>query len=96
MSELQTAPSSFHLIRRLEFAMVFPATISAATITAIILNLPTAGPLLLRSLMSQDTYLAATLLMFMTFLVVVGTSVADLLLVKLDPRIKLEKETEPG
>lgn len=79
-----------------EFAMVFPATISAATITAIILNLPTAGPLLLRSLMSQDTYLAATLLMFMTFLVVVGTSVADLLLVILDPRIKLEKETEPG
>jgi peptide/nickel transport system permease protein len=46
--------------------------------------------------MSQDTYLAATLLMFMTFLVVVGTSVADLLLVILDPRIKLEKETEPG
>jgi peptide/nickel transport system permease protein len=75
-----------------EFAMIFPATISAATITAVVLGLPTAGPLLLRALVSQDTFLAATLLMFMTFLVVVGSSIADIFLMMIDPRIKLDKE----
>lgn len=74
-----------------EFAMVLPMAISAGAITDIVLGLPTAGPLLLRSLVSQDTYLAATILMFMTFLVVVGTTITDILLVNLDPRIKLEK-----
>jgi len=70
---------------------ILPQIISGATITAIVLNLPTVGPLLLRALMSQDMYLAGSMIIFITFLTVVGTFISDILLVQLDPRIKFEK-----
>ncbi|WDR04794.1 ABC transporter permease [Devosia rhodophyticola] len=79
-----------------EFAMILPATISAATITAVVLGFPTAGPMLLRSLISQDIYLSASILMMMTFLVVIGSSLADFLLVTVDPRIRLDKSADRG
>jgi len=68
-----------------------PAIFSGATITAIVLNLPTVGPLLLGALMSQDMYLAGSCIMFLTFLTVIGTFISDLLLVWIDPRIRYEK-----
>ncbi|MCJ7873167.1 ABC transporter permease [Phaeobacter sp. J2-8] len=79
-----------------EMAMVLPATISAATVTAVVLGLPTAGPMLLRALISQDTFLSATILMFLSFLVIIGSTIADLLLVLVDPRIKLERSEIRG
>jgi peptide/nickel transport system permease protein len=39
---------------------VLPALISGEAIISIVLSLPTTGPLLLRSLMSQDMYLAGS------------------------------------
>ena len=57
-----------------------PGTISGATITAIVLSLPTAGPLLLRSLRSQDMYLAASVVMILSAMTIVGTFLSDLLL----------------
>lgn len=72
-------------------AWLFPALISGGTITAIVLGLPTAGPMLLRALITQDTFLTATLLMFISVLTVIGTSVSDILLVILDPRIRMER-----
>lgn len=74
-------------------AGLFPALISGGTIVAIVLGLPTVGPMLLRALISQDTFLSATLLMFMTIMTVIGTSVADILLVMLDPRIRMERSS---
>jgi len=65
-----------------------PRIVSGATITAVVLGLPTIGPLLLRSLLSQDMYLAATILMLLSFLTIIGTFISDLLLVWLDPRIR--------
>ncbi|MGH1465108.1 MAG: ABC transporter permease [Cognatishimia sp.] len=79
-----------------ELAMVLPSTISAATVTAVVLGLPTAGPMLLRALISQDTFLSATILMFLSFIVVIGSSIADILLVIVDPRIKLGKAETRG
>lgn len=73
------------------FAWLFPSLISGGTITAIVLGLPTAGPMLFRSLITQDTFLTATLLMFVSILTVVGTTVSDILLVMLDPRIRMER-----
>lgn len=70
---------------------LLPAVVSGGTIAAIVLNLPTVGPLLLRSLMSQDMYLAGSMIMFLAFLTIVGTFVSDLLLVWVDPRIRLER-----
>jgi peptide/nickel transport system permease protein len=67
---------------------VLPDLISGVTITAIVLNLPTAGPLLLRALVSQDMYLAGSFILLMGVLTVVGMLVSDLLLALLDPRIR--------
>lgn len=72
-------------------AWLFPALISGGTITAIVLGLPTAGPMLYRALITQDTFLTATLLMFVTILTVIGTTVSDILLVVVDPRIRMER-----
>ena len=72
-------------------AWLFPALISSGTITAWVLGLPTAGPMMLRALITQDTFLSATLLMFVTILTVIGTTVSDILLVVVDPRIRMER-----
>ena len=71
---------------------ILPAIVSGETITAIVLSLPTVGPLLFRALLSQDMYLAASTVMFLCFLTLIGTLVSDLLLVWLDPRIRYEKK----
>lgn len=67
---------------------VLPELISGVTITAIVLNLPTAGPLLLRALVSQDMYLAGSFILLMGVLTLVGMLISDLLLALLDPRIR--------
>ena len=67
---------------------VLPALISGVTITAIVLNLPMAGPLLLRSLVSQDMYLAGAFILLMSVLTLVGMLISDILLAVLDPRIR--------
>ena len=67
---------------------VLPQLISGITITAIVLNLPTAGPLLLRALVSQDMYLAGSFILLMGALTLVGMLLSDLLLAMLDPRIR--------
>ncbi|MGA1200005.1 MAG: ABC transporter permease, partial [Candidatus Latescibacterota bacterium] len=40
---------------------VLPGIVSGATITSVVLGLPTTGPLLLRALMNQDMYLAGSM-----------------------------------
>lgn len=67
---------------------VLPTLVSGATITAVVLNLPMTGPLLLQALISQDMYLAGSFIMMLSALTVVGTLLSDLLLAWLDPRIR--------
>jgi peptide/nickel transport system permease protein len=67
---------------------VLPTLISGATITAVVLNLPMTGPLLLNSLLTQDMYLAGSFIMMMSVLTVIGTLLSDILLAWLDPRIR--------
>lgn len=64
--------------------------ISGEAIIAIVLNLPTEGPLLLRALQSQDMYLAGSLILLVSALTVVGTLISDVLLAWLDPRIRYQ------
>lgn len=68
----------------------FPAILSGDAITAVILNLPTTGPLLLRALEVQDMYLAGTILLFLSLFLVIGNLVADILLSIVDPRIRYD------
>ncbi|KFL30028.1 ABC transporter permease [Devosia riboflavina] len=67
---------------------VLPALISGEVITAIVLSLPTAGPLLLNALFSQDMYLAGGLILLLSVLTLVGTLLSDILLAVFDPRIR--------
>ena len=70
---------------------VLPEIISGATITAVVLSLPTTGPLLLKALLSQDMFLAGSFLLVLAALTVVGTLISDLMLAAIDPRIRLER-----
>lgn len=70
---------------------LLPSIVSGGTIIAIILSLPMVGPLLQASLKTQDMYLAGFLVVFLSFLTIVGTFFSDMLLMVLDPRIKLNK-----
>ncbi len=68
-----------------------PALFSGSVVVATVLNLPTVGPLLLRALISQDMYLAGTIILILCFLAIIGTLLSDILLAWLDPRIRLEE-----
>jgi len=69
---------------------ILPALVSGSVIVSVVLNLPTVGPLLWRALLSQDMYLAGTIVLLLSALTVIGTLISDILLVLLDPRIRLE------
>ena len=71
-------------------AWLLPNLVSGSIIVAIVLSLPTAGPLLLQSLMSQDMYLAGAFILLICMLTVLGSLVSDILLALVDPRIRLE------
>lgn len=70
---------------------ILPSIVAGGTITEIVLNLPTIGPLFLLSLTTQDMYLAGSIVMLLSFLTVIGTFISDILLVWIDPRIRYEE-----
>lgn len=67
---------------------ILPGLVSGEAIVGIVLSLPTAGPLLLNALRSQDMYLAGSLILMTSILTVIGVLLADILLAWLDPRIR--------
>ncbi|MCP8940562.1 ABC transporter permease [Alsobacter sp. SYSU M60028] len=71
-------------------AWLLPNLVSGSIIVAIVLSLPTAGPLLLQSLMSQDMYLAGAFVLLICTLTLIGSLISDILLALVDPRIRLE------
>ncbi len=73
-----------------DIGSLLPSVISGAEITAVVLSLPTTGPMMLNALQSQDMYLAGSFLMFLAMLTVVGVMLSDILLAMLDPRIRLQ------
>jgi len=67
-----------------------PYIVSGSIIVSLVLGLPTVGPLLLRALISQDMFLAGTIVLLLGVMTVIGTLISDILLVWIDPRIRLE------
>jgi peptide/nickel transport system permease protein len=67
-----------------------PDLVGGVIITAVVLNLPTIGPLLLRALLSQDMFLAGAIVLIISVLTVIGTFLSDILLAVFDPRIRLD------
>ena len=69
---------------------MLPHLISGAAIIAVVLSLPTTGPLLHDSLKNQDMYLAGSFLLMLSALTVIGTLLSVILLAITDPRIRYE------
>jgi peptide/nickel transport system permease protein len=67
-----------------------PYIVSGSIIVSIVLGLPTVGPLLLKALIAQDMFLAGTIVLLLGVMTVIGTLVSDILLVWVDPRIRIE------
>ena len=68
-----------------------PFLVSGSIIVSIVLSLPTVGPLLLKALLAQDMFLAGTIVLLLGVMTVIGTLISDILLVWIDPRIRLEE-----
>jgi len=69
---------------------LLPYVVSGSIIVSLVLGLPTVGPLLLRALVAQDMFLAGTIVLLLGVMTVVGTFLSDLLLLWIDPRIRVE------
>jgi peptide/nickel transport system permease protein len=71
---------------------LFPYIVSGSIIVSMVLSLPTVGPLLLKALTAQDLFLAGTIILMLGVMTVIGTFISDLLLMWIDPRIRLGKQ----
>lgn len=69
---------------------ILPVLVSGDVIVSSVLSLPTAGPILIQALKTQDMYLGGALIMFQCILVLIGTLLSDILLVWFDPRIRYD------
>ena len=69
---------------------LLPHIVSGSIIVSIVMSLPTVGPLLLKSLLAQDMFLAGSIILMIGVLTVIGTFISDLALAVIDPRIRLE------
>jgi peptide/nickel transport system permease protein len=67
-----------------------PQIIGGNALMAIVLNLPTMGPMWLEALQQQDMYMAGTGIVFFTMFLLIGNLFADLALAWVDPRIRLQ------
>ncbi len=80
-------------------AMEVPKIISSSILIGVVMSIPTTGPTFLSALRSQDMYVAGTLLMITSVMLLVSNLIADLILGWLDPRISVhmidEKRTHP-
>ncbi len=65
-----------------------PALVEGEVLVSLVLGLPTLAPVLLRSLQQQDMFLAASIVMILALLTLVGTLLSDILLAVVDPRIR--------
>lgn len=73
---------------------ILPSIVGGEILVSIVLNLQTTGPVLLQAVRFQDMYLAGSITLILSILTIVGTLIADILLVWLDPRIRFGKVGE--
>jgi len=80
-------PNALHPILAYQ-GTVLPYMMQGEMEAAIVLNMPTMGPLFYESLVNQDIYIAGCFLLMYGVLIVIGNLLADLSLAFLDPRIR--------
>lgn len=82
-------PNALHPIIMYQ-GMVLPYMIQGELEAAIVLSIPTVGPMFYDSLINQDIYISGSFLLMYGVLLVAGNLLADLFLAVLDPRIRHE------
>lgn len=80
-------PNALHPIVAYQ-GTVLPYMMQGEMEAAIVLNLPTMGPLFVASLTNQDIYISGCFLLMYGVLIVLGNLLADVFLAILDPRIR--------
>ncbi len=80
-------PNALHTIVAYQ-GTVLPYMMQGELEAAIILGLPTLGPLFYESLVNQDIYISGSLLLIYGVLILLGNLLADIFLAILDPRIR--------
>jgi peptide/nickel transport system permease protein len=80
-------PNALHTIVAYQ-GTVLPYMMQGELEAAIVIGLPTMGPLFYESLVNQDIYISGSLLLMYGALILIGNLIADLLLAVLDPRIR--------
>ena len=69
-------------------ANVIPGLLSGGLMVSLTLGLPTLDPIFLQAMEQQDMYMAATGVLLLSFLSLVGILISDFLLTIVDPRIR--------
>jgi len=69
---------------------LLPYVVSGSVIVSLVMSLPMVGPVLLNALQNQDMFLAGSIVLLLSTLTVIGTLLSDLLLMVIDPRIRVE------
>lgn len=67
-----------------------PELVGGGTLVAIVLGLQTMGPIYLTALIQEDMFLAGAVVLLLGLLTIIGTFISDILLVLVDPRIRME------
>jgi peptide/nickel transport system permease protein len=80
-------PNALHTIVAYQ-GTVLPYMMQGELEVAIVLGLPTMGPLFYESLVNQDIYISGSLLLMYGVLILLGNLLADVFLSVLDPRIR--------
>jgi len=80
-------PNALHPIVMYQ-GTVLPYMLQGELEAAIVLSLPTLGPMFYDSLLNQDIYISGSFLFIYAVLLVVGNLIADIMLTFLDPRIR--------
>jgi peptide/nickel transport system permease protein len=80
-------PNALHTIVAYQ-GTVLPYMMQGELEAAIVLGLPTMGPLFYESLVNQDIYISGSLLLMYGALILAGNLLADIFLAVLDPRIR--------
>lgn len=70
---------------------ILPSIVGGEVLVSIVLNLQTTGPVFLQAVRTQDMYLAGSIALILSMLTIIGTLLADILLVIVDPRIRFGK-----
>jgi len=68
---------------------ILPSLISGSVILSVVMGLPTLGRLLWISIDSEDVWLAGDIILILGLLTIIGTLISDILLIIVDPRIKV-------